>query len=112
MLSDPVYLHAMLFSSEAYADIRLGRGRSDRTVYHFMETLRLLQNRISLPDDPRAVADPTIMTVIMLALAAETLGDSASAKQHLEGLQRMVSLRGGFAMFRSPTHELATKICR
>ncbi|KPM35977.1 hypothetical protein AK830_g10602 [Neonectria ditissima] len=112
LMSDPVYLHSMLFSSEAYVDDCLGRDHSPVTQFHFLKTLRLLQERIAVPDDPLAIADQTIMTVVTLALAAQVFGDRATVENHVRGLEKMVSLRGGLGLLKTSTHELPAKICR
>ncbi|KAH7011900.1 hypothetical protein EDB80DRAFT_713134 [Ilyonectria destructans] len=112
LMTDPVYLHSMLFSSEALLDESLGRGRSVLTQFHLVKTLRLLQERISIPNDPLAISDQTIMTVVTLALAAQIFGDRAGLENHMQGLTRMVNLRGGFGTLRTSTHELPSKICR
>lgn len=112
LMSDPVYLHSMLFSSEAWLDESLGRDRSLSTQMHLLKTLRLLQERISVPGDPLAISDQTIMTVVTLALAAQVFGDRAGVENHMQGLQRMVDLRGGFGALKTSTHELPGKICR
>lgn len=112
LMTDPVYLHSMLFSSEAMLDESLGRGRSVLTQFHLVKTLRLLQERISIPNDPLAISDQTIMTVVTLALAAQIFGDRAGLENHMQGLVRMVNLRGGFGTLKTSTHELPSKICR
>lgn len=112
LMTDPVYLHSMLFSSEAILDESLGRDRSVLTQFHLVKTLRLLQERISIPNDPLAISDQTIMTVVTLALAAQIFGDRAGLENHMQGLIRMVNLRGGFGTLKTSTHELPSKICR
>ncbi|KAH7149653.1 hypothetical protein B0J13DRAFT_663415 [Dactylonectria estremocensis] len=112
LMADPVYLHSMLFSSEAWLDENLGRDRSLSAQMHLLKTLRLLQERISVPNDPLAISDQTIMTVVTLALAAQVFGDRAGVENHMQGLQRMVDLRGGFGSLKTSTHELPGKICR
>ncbi|KAF7535772.1 hypothetical protein G7Z17_g13151 [Cylindrodendrum hubeiense] len=111
LFTDPVYLQSMLFSSEAYLDESLGRNRSESTQFHLLKTLRLLQKRISVPNDPLAISDQTIMAVVSLALAAQYFGDRDSVENHMQGLQKMVDLRGGFGTLETSTHELPSKIC-
>lgn len=83
-----------------------------RTQFYLLKALRLLQERLSLPDDSRTISDPTIMAVVTLGLAAEVLEKGETVANHLKGLQKMVNLRGGFAALRTSTHELPSKICR
>lgn len=112
LMSDPLFLHCMLFSTEAYYDERLGRKRSALTDFHFMKAIRLLQERISEPNSPLAIADHTIMTVVILGLTADLFDDQVSVEHHMDGLRKMVVLRGGFASMSSAIHDLQAKICR
>jgi hypothetical protein len=103
----------MLFSTEAYYDERLRRERSPLTEFHFMKAIRLLQDRLSDPDSPQAISDQTMMTVVILAMAADFIDDQASVENHVRGLQRMVGLRGGLTTMRSAAvGDLQAKICR
>ncbi|KAK7429596.1 hypothetical protein QQZ08_003791 [Neonectria magnoliae] len=102
----------MLFSSEAYLDDSLGRDHSLMAQFYFLKTLRLLQERIAVPNDPFATADQTIMTVVILMLAAQVFGDRATIENHMQGLERTVSLRGGLGLLRTSTDELPAKIYR
>lgn len=52
------------------------------------------------------------MVVSVLGLTAEVTGDSLAAKQHMEGLRRMVDLRGGLEMLRFDNSRLPAKVCR
>lgn len=112
LLIDVVYFHSALFSIEAYFDIFLKRGQSCLTQFHFSKTLRLLQERLNTPDDPKTISDPTIMVVITLGLTAELLGDRLAAENHIEGLKRIVELRGGLEKLDTDNPRLPAKICR
>lgn len=52
------------------------------------------------------------MSVVNLALAAQAFGDRGTIENHMQGLELMVNLRGGFGSLQSMTHELPAKICR
>lgn len=113
LMTDSTYLHAILYASECYGNILLGRDQeSKETQFHLLKTLQLLRGRISNSGDPLAVANQTIMTVVVLAFASEVLGESSVLVNHLEGLTRMVGLRGGFGRVGVESDMLAAKICR
>lgn len=112
LTTDPAYLNAILFAEESYGNILLRRDQSNIAQHYLVKTLQLLRERISCPSSPLAVSDPTIMAVVVLALASEALGDSPTLTNHLEGLMRMINLRGGFDRVGSGESHLAAKICR
>ncbi|CAH0039396.1 unnamed protein product [Clonostachys solani] len=112
LLSDAAYIHAMAYSAEAYHDKKLSRQPTAQTQAHLVEALRLLQSRLSKPNSSSATSDPTIMTIVMLALAADVLGDWGTLESHLEGLKVMVNLRGGLPNLKTTANEIAFKICR
>ncbi|KAL7896620.1 hypothetical protein HDV63DRAFT_395216 [Trichoderma sp. SZMC 28014] len=112
LLTDSVYLHCTLFSVEAYLELCLRKSHGPLTHFYFQKTLRLLQDRLDRPGDPLSISDPTIMVVSVLGLTAEVTGDSLAAKQHMEGLRRMVDLRGGLEMLRFDNSRLPAKVCR
>lgn len=112
LLADVLYLHSTLFSVEAFLDSSMGRGSSSLTQFHLSKTLRLLQERLNAPGDPRSIADATIMVVSVLALTAELHGDVDAAGAHMQGLQRMILLRGGLDKLRFENSRLPAKVCR
>lgn len=68
---------------------------STETWFHLARTLQLLQARLYSADLATAISDATIMAVVLLASIAEITGDFAVASSHVNGLERIVSLRGG-----------------
>lgn len=105
-------MHSVIFSVESFLDKRLRR-QSSATSFHFMTTLQMLQQR--LHDNTQlqsSTSDSTIMTVISLGLAAEFIGDGPTAEAHMQGLAKMVQLRGGFDGLREDNSRLPAKICR
>ena len=112
LLTDKVYLHSALFSIEAYIDDHLGRTQSSLTQYHFLKTLRLLQERFDAPNNPKSISDPTVMVVVLLGLTAELIGDSSAAASHMAGLKSIVDLRGGLETLRYENSRLPAKVCR
>jgi hypothetical protein len=98
MSVDALYLHSYVFVTQLYFDLvrgqkslRIGEGASS----NFMKTLRFLRERLILEDEKSQASDDTITVVICLFYHAYMRGEYDTAKQHLRGLHRMVSLRGG-----------------
>ena len=102
LASDPVYLHATIFASQYYFDAILARNFSlvtQRSSSHFLETVKLLRERLVHDDNKAKLSFTTAAAVMALAGQALLTGNSMSARHHMEGLSRIVSLRGGVATF-------------
>ncbi|RSL45492.1 hypothetical protein CEP53_010767 [Fusarium sp. AF-6] len=112
LLVDLVYFHSAIFSIEAYFDQYFGRDQGTLSHFHFLKTLRLLQERLNDPGNPASISDATIMVVITLGLTAELIGDRSAAENHLAGMARIVDLRGGLGMLRFDNARLPAKVCR
>jgi hypothetical protein len=90
---DKAYVHAILFITQAYFDFFNNQAISPGTAAHLVSTLQYLQESLSSSD--RAIADCTISVVTSLAMGAQVIGDIASARQHVGGLQKIITMRGG-----------------
>ena len=67
---------------------------------HHSAVLRLLRERLSVPSRGAVeVSDATIKVVLHLALHAHITNDYDTAKHHMEGLRKMVNMRGGLSAF-------------
>lgn len=101
---DAAYLHALIFSTHDYFNTII-RGKTctsnQQTLPHFVKTLQLLRERLLNDDDPARLSPTTASIVQTLAAHAHFMGDSTSAKHHLQGLHKIVRLRGGVAALRS-----------
>ncbi|TVY90611.1 hypothetical protein LAWI1_G005612 [Lachnellula willkommii] len=71
----------------------------------------MLQARLNDPDQSFAISDGTIMVVLFLASAAELMGDFAAVENHIRGLEKIVSLRGGVRAL-NVHNSLQVKVCR
>lgn len=112
LMTDPLYMHSVIFSVESFLDGYLHR-QSSITHLHFLIAIQMLQDRLNDPAQLHVSAsDSTIMTVIVLGLAAELIGDGPTAEAHMQGLAKMVHLRGGFDGLREENSRLPAKICR
>ena len=112
MLSDVVYLQSMKFAAAAQADAAAGRKASISTLHYAATAIHSLQQRLSDSSAPEAISDPTIMSVVLLARAADQMDHRGNMENHVGGLKTMIALRGGFSALTSTTDELWTKVCR
>lgn len=106
---DQAYLHSALFSTNAFFDWRRSAKFGSVTLQHLTTCIsRLRQN---LLDACLATSDSTITTVNTLAMMADLYGDYDNARKHLQGLSKIVEVRGGIkALQYNP--QLQSKILR
>lgn len=76
---------------------------------HLSHAFRLINERLSGND---AVSDTTIAVVVIMAKYEDLQGQYHQGLVHLEGLQRMVQLRGGMSQLMKNMPALAQKILR
>lgn len=98
---DAAYLHAAVFTSQVY----LGRQSSQETLAstrraltHHSSALRLIQERLSVANE-EGVTDATIHAILYLAWHAHFDVDYETARTHMQGLHKVVDLRGGLSTF-------------
>ncbi|KAJ9614032.1 hypothetical protein H2200_002168 [Cladophialophora chaetospira] len=93
---DALYLHTLAFSTNAYFRLlgRSSHGPGREPELHFVKTLGLLRERLVLDDD-RTISEVTIVVVLSLSIHALLANDLSSARTHLQGLHRLICLRGG-----------------
>ncbi|KAB8236997.1 uncharacterized protein BDW43DRAFT_266653 [Aspergillus alliaceus] len=115
LIVDPVYLHAMAFITQYFFDgltsQQLTNSTNRPTSPHFVKTLQLLRVRLSLPDEQVKPSIATIMVVLFLAIHAHITGNIEFARHHLNGLYKLVNLRGGVTKFTDDV-KLRTEIYR
>ncbi|KAK4238931.1 hypothetical protein C8A03DRAFT_43410 [Achaetomium macrosporum] len=92
---DRAYLHSILCSAQAYFDFIREARLGEKAIHHLNLTLSNL--RRNLADSKLATSDSTIFP--------------PAAKQHMQGLYQLVSLRGGIAGLRHKT-EVQAKVLR
>jgi hypothetical protein len=100
---DPAYLHAMIFTAQFYFDALKSQAPtfvSRRSMPHFVKTLKLLRERMADENDPERLSDSTVAAIMGLVGHAHLTGDLKSARNHLEGLYKIVRLRGGVTTFK------------
>ncbi|KAJ6257178.1 hypothetical protein Dda_8064 [Drechslerella dactyloides] len=106
---DPAYLNATAFVTSAYSSVIHSGGKTSATgrqlsaagTMHFVKTLRMVRERLASDNQELLLSDGTIFVILMLAMYAMLSGDGATAFHHVEGLRRIVKLRGGIRSFRS-----------
>lgn len=109
---DAAYLHITAFAGEALTNKVRGQEcltRNQAVMQHFSTGVRLLRQRIEKGDIDAKVADSTISIVLILAISAHLMNDR-TARQHMEGIHRMILLRGGLVTLRN--QKLKMEICR
>ncbi|KAH9909559.1 hypothetical protein F4778DRAFT_4419 [Xylariomycetidae sp. FL2044] len=114
LATDSLFLHSNIFFSLFYFDmLHVGRPcpPRQRTLYHHNKALTLLRERLLSDDDSLRLSNNTIAVVFGLAAQAFVNGDSRSAIHHMEGISRIVSLRGGLSAL-AGNEKLATEILR
>ncbi|KUI58295.1 hypothetical protein VP1G_05607 [Cytospora mali] len=111
---DPAYLHAKIFTSLYFFDgIKPNRSHhaSQRTMHHHHRALSLLRERILNGTDQARLSNNTISVILGLAGQAFWMGDLRSAMNHMEGLRRIVDLKGGLSSIRN-NEKLLTELLR
>lgn len=105
----------MMFSVRAFVDrVPHGDQISRLAAFHYTQTLQLLQARLNAFEQGQqdlVFSDSTIMVIITLATAAELTGDFAAEENHVDGLLKIVSLRGGVESLNTHNN-LQVKVCR
>ena len=100
---DVAALHINAFAIQTFID-RVLRGHPQEMVnasatLHHQKGLKLLRERLGGNDEEAKVSDATISVVLKLASAAHFNGDVEVSRHHVQGLRRMVDLRGGLGVF-------------
>lgn len=100
---DPAALHISAYAIETFKSRVLRREQElqdPSPMVHFQKGIELLQERLQGDDNASKISDGTIATVVKLAGSAHFDGDYETARKHMQGLRRMVDLRGGMDAFK------------
>lgn len=106
---DAAYLHSILWATQAYMDWLRGRPQSRAAIFHEGKTISILQTRLN--DREQATSDITLLVVSSLVITATIIGNHDLAATHMQGLQKMVGLRGGIKELEQDDN-LVLKVCR
>ncbi|KAF8847826.1 hypothetical protein BDZ45DRAFT_307962 [Acephala macrosclerotiorum] len=100
---DAAYIHVTIFAVEAFAEKityqETTQSVKQEAALYFLKGVQLLRERLLTEDEEVKVSDSTISTVLTLAMSAKLVGEYETTKQHMEGLRKMVNLRGGLGKF-------------
>lgn len=103
LILDAVGLHITVFVVDSFIEKILRHQANDCSplaTLHFQKGLRMLRERLSGNERELQCCDATIAAVQKLASAAHFDGDYKVSKQHMEGIRRMIDLRGGLDVFK------------
>ncbi|KAE9381931.1 hypothetical protein N431DRAFT_321297 [Stipitochalara longipes BDJ] len=104
-LSDPALFHVILLCAAVHLNfVAKNNFTSAEIAYHKVKAIQSVNER--LRHSPTAASDHIIHAVMLMAL--NEARDFSAAKAHLNGLDRMIEIRGGFATL---DHALQQKIC-
>jgi hypothetical protein len=99
--------------SASFIDLFLGRREvvtrsaiPPEALVHIAHAFRLTNGKLASQE---ALANNTMASVVSLSLHEQLLRDYATCRIHLQGLAKIVGLRGGLLQL---PRELAHKICR
>ena len=106
---DRAYVYSCLFTSRGIFDYLRDAKFGPVALAYRDRSLQLL--RLNLTQGRAAVTDSTLAVVMSLALFSEQRGDLEEAETHMQGLYRLVNLRGGIETLRE-NYQLQIKICR
>ncbi|CAH0028079.1 unnamed protein product [Clonostachys rhizophaga] len=112
MFHNQMYFHSVVSATEAFFNTPGEGNRLLKSQHHSFMALQLLQDKVSEEDVTISTSDTTIMSVLLLAVAAEMAGDLPTVDRHLRGLKRMIDMRGGFQVLHTEVPDLLAKICR
>ncbi|RYP84522.1 hypothetical protein DL769_001181 [Monosporascus sp. CRB-8-3] len=108
MFADEATVPCSIALMQACNELFLGEGESSpKALYHLSQTFAQVRKRLQSPD---ALSDSTISTVLSLITLEQIRKDQPGAKIHIEGLRRMVELRGGLDKLEG-NPPLLVKIC-
>ncbi|KAI1125894.1 hypothetical protein F5Y10DRAFT_294276 [Nemania abortiva] len=111
---DPAFLHAKVFTSLYYFDVVLPRRSSHdnkHILYHYHTTVSLLRKRLLFDSDEIRLSNNTVSVILSLASQAFRTGELKLALHHMQGIRRIISLRGGLSTFKG-NEKLAAEILR
>ncbi|KAI1390318.1 uncharacterized protein F4822DRAFT_428656 [Hypoxylon trugodes] len=105
---DAAYLHAMAFSTQIYFDLRPGRQDRKSSAYmHVAKTLQLLRERLDNAELDISKSWFTTTAVIMcLAFYAHVMGEVQTARHHMQGLRKIVDMKGELSALRGNIKQL------
>ena len=90
----PVMMHTAIFTTQFLHERSVGLPHGKIGRFHLAKALSHLQENLNNRNE--ATSNDNIAAVTILAMTAILLGELETASKHMDGLARMVELRGGF----------------
>jgi hypothetical protein len=120
LTTDSAYLHCLIFTAQYFFDAKCSGRRgnevpvNNRTMSHFIKGLAMLRQRMLDDNSSNELrfTNSTAAAVMGLSSHALVTGDLDFAKNHLDGLARIVVMRGGFSTFYNGSEKLLVEILR
>ncbi|TVY48307.1 hypothetical protein LOCC1_G001955 [Lachnellula occidentalis] len=110
MFQDEAYFHcALAVSLVALNKLVMKQEDPTEAIHHQSRTLRLINERLSGQD---AVSDTNIAVVVALTQYDRLRGNYYNSLAHIQGLQRMIELRGGISKLAHSKPGITQKIFR
>jgi hypothetical protein len=104
----PKLTDTVLFIAEASSDLMQSKSLGTKTFNRLTKVLHSLHEDL---DDPiAATGECTICVIVALATVADIQCDVEGSRKHIQGLQKIVEIRGGIASLESS--QLQAKCCR
>lgn len=103
LTTDRLYLHAAVFVSQYFFGSILPRkfgSVNSRTLWHVQRTVVLLRERLTDEGNTRRFSETTLAVIVNLAGYAHLTGDLILARNHIEGLHKIMGLVGETVDFR------------
>ncbi|KUJ17158.1 uncharacterized protein LY89DRAFT_72922 [Mollisia scopiformis] len=109
LLQSDVFYHTVILQVSAVElELLQGKPNTFHSDKYTRESMRILRSRIEDPNE--AVSDQTMSAVATLATLEYGKKNMTAMKMHLDGLKRMVSMRGGLSKVRASSQTTATMI--
>ncbi|KAL6401646.1 hypothetical protein AUP68_15523 [Ilyonectria robusta] len=109
LFSDEATYHCNIALMEASNEIFMDNGASSpKALYRLSQTLAIVKRRLESAD---ALSDSTIGIVVSLISQEQCRKEFLGAKAHIDGLRRMVELRGGLSQLEGNI-ALLLKVCK
>jgi hypothetical protein len=111
-ISSPAFMHSLLCTAALHRFV-VGRGSIDTILYHRTQAISAINTAISTPDVNIGISDANIGAVFSLLTVEEYLASPLFEQEpidhdhrhqfdvHMNGLKRMVQLRGGILALHS-----------
>lgn len=110
ILTSNIDFHCTMAISASYVDFSERKpGISPRSLYHVSKSYGLVNQKLS---GPGYVSDSAIAAVVSLAIYQQIHHQHSTGLIHLNGLYRMIQLRGGIEKLLKENRALALKPLR